>query len=207
MPLDVAELVAPAHTAVLTMELQRGVVGPSAKIPALAAEAAETGVLERAGALCRAARAAGARVVHCTAEFRADAAGSGENAPLLRHLATTDPHPHPVTGTDAAKVVPELGPEASDLISPRLHGLTPFPGTELDAMLRNLAITTVVALGVSANVGIPGMVMGAVDRGYRVVVVTDAIAGIPRSYTQQMIEHTLAQLATRLTSDEVIAAW
>jgi nicotinamidase-related amidase len=207
MPLDIAELLAPARTAVLTMELQRGVVGSSAKIPMLADEVAETGLLERAGAVCRAARAAGARVVHCTAEFRADAAGSGENAPLLRRLATTSPHPHPVVGTEAAAVVPELGPEPSDLISPRLHGLTPFPGTELDAMLRNLGVTTVVTLGVSANVGIPGMVMGAVDLGYHAVVVTDAIAGIPREYTAQVIEHTLAQLATRLTSDEVIAAW
>jgi nicotinamidase-related amidase len=74
-------------------------------------------------------------------------------------------------------------------------------------MLRNLGVTTVVTLGVSANVGIPGMVMGAVDLGYHAVVVTDAIAGIPREYTAQVIEHTLAQLATRLTSDEVIAAW
>jgi len=205
MPLDVAALVAPAHTAVLTMELQRGVVGSSAKIPMLADEVARTGLLERAGTICRAARAAGARVVHCTAEFRPDAAGSAENAPLLHHLAKSGPHP--IMGTEAASVVPELGPEPSDLVSPRLHGLTPFPGTELDAMLRNLGITTVVALGVSANVGIPGLVMGAVDRGYRVVVVTDAIAGIPRAYTAQMIEHTLAQLATRLTTDEVIAAW
>jgi nicotinamidase-related amidase len=205
MPIDLVELLAPAHTAVLTMELQRGVVGTSGKIPMLTDAVAEAGLLERAGAVCNAARAAGARVVHCTAEFRADGAGSAENAPLLRRLAKAGPHP--VAGTDEARVVAELGPDPSDLISPRVHGLTPFPGTELDPMLRNLGITTIVAMGVSANIGIPGMVMGAVDHGYRAVVVTDAIVGIPREYTAQVIEHTLAQLATRATSDEVIAAW
>ena len=68
MPLDLAELLAPAHTAVLTMELQEGVVGAAATIPALAEVVAEHGVIERAAAVVTAARAAGAHVVHCTAE-------------------------------------------------------------------------------------------------------------------------------------------
>ena len=57
------------------------------------------------------------------------------------------------------------------------------------------------------NIGITGMAMVAVDLGYRVVVVTDAVAGVPRDYSDAVMQHTLAPLATRMTSDELVAHW
>ena len=205
MPLDLAELLDPTHTAVLTMELQRGVVGDTSIVPAVAEQVAEQGIIERTAAVLGAARAAGARVVHCTVEFRPDGAGTTANAPLLR--ATAKAPSHLLTGSADAELVPQLGPEPSDLFSVRAHGLTPFPGTGLDQLLRNLGVHTVVATGVSLNVGISGMVMVAVDLGYRAVVVTDAVAGIPREYGDAVLEHTISQLATRLTADEIVAVW
>jgi len=203
--IDLAELLDPRHTAVLTMELQRGVVGDAAVIRSLADEVMARGVIERAALVVRAARAAGARVVHCTAEFRADRAGSSDNAPMLRMIAKG--HPHLLVGSVEASIVPELGPEPSDVIAARRHGLTPFAGTDLDQILRNLGVRTIVATGVSVNIGVTGMVMGAVDRGYRVALVTDAVAGVPREYADAVIEHTLAPLATRVTAAEVVAVW
>jgi len=202
---DLSEMLDPAHTAVLTMELQRGVVGDAAVIRSLADEVAALGVIDNAARVVRAARSVGARVVHCTAEFRSDRAGSSDNAPMLRMIARGDAHL--LVGSPEAAVVPELGPEPSDVIASRTHGLTPFPGTDLDQILRNLGVRTVVATGVSVNIGVTGMVMGAVDRGYRVALVTDAVAGVPRDYTEAVIEHTLAPLATRITTDDVVAAW
>jgi len=205
VPVDLGELLDPAHTAVLTMELQRGVVGDAAVIADLAEEVAALGVIDRAASVVRAARAAGAHVVHCTAEFRSDRAGSSDNAPMLRALAKGPAHL--LAGSPEAQVVPELGPEPSDLFSSRTHGLTPFPGTDLDRLLRNLGVRTVVATGVSLNIGVTGMAMVAVDLGYRVALVTDAVAGIPRDYASAMLEHTIAPLATRVTADQVVATW
>ena len=147
MPLDLPTLLEPAHTAILMMELQRGVIGDLAMIPDLADEVRATGVLARVRALCDAARANGARVVHCTAEFRADRAGSKANAPMLRGAAGTDPHL--VTGTPSAEVVPEIGVVDTDLVVPRYHGMSPFTGTQLDQLLRNCGVTTVIAAGVA----------------------------------------------------------
>ena len=205
MPIDLAELLDPTHTALVTMEMQRGVVGDAAVIRALADEVEALGVIEQATRLATAARTAGARVVHCTAEFRPDRAGSNDNAPMLRMIAKG--HPHLLAGSPEAAVVPELGPEPADVIAARRHGLTPFPGTDLDAILRNLGVRTIVATGVSVNIGITGLVMVAVDLGYRVVLATDAIAGIPRDYAVAVVEHTLARLATRLTTDEIEHVW
>ena len=205
MPIDLAELLDPAHTAVLTMELQRGVVGDRASIPALAEAVESRGVVAAAARVVRAARAADVRVVHCVAEFRPDRAGSNDNAPLLRALAKGPAHL--LTGSEETDLVAELGPEPSDVFAARRHGLTPFPGTGLDQLLRNLGVRTVVATGVSLNIGVTGLVMVAVDLGYRCVVVTDAVAGVPADYADAMLQHTLAPLATLTRSDQVVAAW
>ena len=205
MPIDLAELLAPPTTAVLTMELQRGVVGDRAVIPALRAEVARRDVIPRTAEVLAAARGAGAHVVHCVAEFRADRAGSNDNAPLLHAIATGDPHL--IVGTDSTEIVPELGPAPSDLVAARRHGLTPFPGTDLDQTLRNLGVATIVATGVSVNIGITGLVMVAVDLGYRCAVVTDAVAGVPGEYADTVLQHTLAPLATLVTAEQVTAVW
>ena len=205
MAVDLTELLTPATTAVLTMELQRGVVGDRGAIPALQAEVARRGVIAQAARVVTAARAAGARVVHCTAEFRADRAGSSDNAPLLRALARGAPNL--VIGTDATALVPEVGPAPSDVVLARRHGLTPFPGTDLDQTLRNLGVETIVATGASLNIGITGLVMVAVDLGYRCVVVTDAVVGVPAEYGDAVVQHTLAPLATLLVSDQVCDVW
>src|SRR5579863_5916112 len=76
-------LVEPSHTAVLTMELQRGVVGDMGLLPALVEEVGRSGMLRVVGEVCTAARAAGARVVHCTAESREDGAGAAVNCKIL----------------------------------------------------------------------------------------------------------------------------
>ena len=97
--------------------------------------------------------------------------------------------------------------EDADLVVSRLHGLTPFTGTSLDQLLRNLDITTVVATGASVNVGVLGLVLSAVDLGYQVVVPTDAVAGIPTDYADAVLANTVSLLATLTTSAELVAAW
>ena len=97
--------------------------------------------------------------------------------------------------------------DETDLVVPRLHGVSPFTGTSLDAALRNLGVTTVIATGVSVNLAVLGLCIEAVNLGYQVVLATDAVAGVPRDYADAVIENTLALLATRATVDDIIGAW
>lgn len=204
MPLDLDAVLDPTHVAVLTMELQRGVMGDLAMLPDLRDECVATGMLEHVAALLAAARTAGARVVHCTAEFREDRQGSGTNAPMLRASAKAG---NLIQGTPSVELVPELGPQPSDLVVPRVHGMTPFTGTALDAMLRNLGITTVIATGVSLNVGVTGMAIEAVGLGYEVVVPPDAVAGLPREYAEAVLQHTIPVIAYRIPTPQIIETW
>jgi len=110
-------------------------------------------------------------------------------------------------GTEGAKLVAELGPDERDIVVPRIHGLTPFTQTSLDQILRNLSIRTLIVTGVSVNLGIFGTVMSAVDLGYNVIIVRDGVCGVPREYSDAVLENSLSLLATIASADDVIGAW
>lgn len=200
---DLAELVAPGHTAVITQECQGAVVGAEAGLPALAEEARRR-ALPAIGTLLPVARAAGVNVVHCLVWRRPDGLGSNHNAKLFalgRRGVSVTP------GSAGAALLPEFGPEPSDLVLGRQHGLGPMGGTDLDAVLRNLGVRTIVAVGVSLNVAIPNLVMDAVNAAYDVVVPRDAVAGVPAEYGEAIIENTLSMIATLTTTEELLTAW
>jgi len=80
-------------------------------------------------------------------------------------------------------------------------------GTALEVTLRNLGVTTVIATGFSINIGIFGMLLGAVDLGFSAVLPVDCVGGIPEDYAQSVLDNSLALLATRTTADDLIALW
>jgi nicotinamidase-related amidase len=200
------ELIRPGSTAVLTMELQRGIVGASALLPALADQVAEAGTLARVAQLLDAARAVGVPVVHATVARRADGRGARSNAPVLQR-ADAAANNNLVIGTESAQVMPELGPHPSDIVVERHHGVTPFTGTSLDAVLRGLYVDSVVLVGVSLNMGIPGATMEAIGLGYSVVIPTDAVAGVPVAYAADVVRNSLRLLATLCTVQEIVSSW
>ena len=198
-----AELAAPGHTAIVTQECQGAVIGPNAGLAVLAEEARRV-ALPNITRLLPAARAAGAHIVHCLVQRRPDGLGANHNAKIFAiGRGSVDITP----GSPGAAVLPELGPEPTDLVLHRWHGVGPMGGTDLDAVLRNLDVSTVVVVGVSLNVAIPNLVMDAVNAAYRVIVPRDAVAGIPAEYATAIIDNTLSLLATITTTDELLGVW
>jgi biuret amidohydrolase len=166
MKIDLADIAAPAHTAIVTQELQGAVVGSNAGLGALAKEARRQALpnIER---LLPAARDAGVHVVHCLVQRREDGLGANRNAPIfMMGRKQVDISP----GSEGAALLPEFGPAPDDVVLRRWHGIGPMGGTDLDTILRNLGISTIVAVGVSVNVAITNLVMDAVNAAYRVVV-------------------------------------
>jgi nicotinamidase-related amidase len=112
-----------------------------------------------------------------------------------------------VIGAEAVEVLDEIGVEGDDILFFRQHGLSPMQGTELDSMMRNAGVQTIVIVGVSANIAIPNTTFDAVNRSYQVVIPRDAIAGTPPEYTEQLLQHTLGYIATITTTADVVTAW
>ena len=205
MPVDLAVLAAPGRTAVLTMEIQRGVVGDLTAFPQLAEAADRVGLVANTARLLQAARQLGMPVIHCTAEFRADRAGSVVNCQLIAAMVRNTEHL--LVGTAPTELIHELGPEPSDLVCPRLHGVSPFSGTSLDIWLRSLGVETVVATGVSVNLGVLGLAIEACNLGYQVVVPRDAVAGLPAEYADAVLDNTFPLISTLTSTDSLLAAW
>jgi nicotinamidase-related amidase len=205
VPLDLAELVAPAHTALVLQEVQNGVVGSPSALPALAEAAAAVDLIPNCARLAHAARSVGVTVVHCTAETRDDGRGANRNARLFGGVKKSPVRLSP--GSRAVQVPDEIGVAPEDIVLPRYHGVGPMTGTQLDSILRNLGATTIVGVGVSVNVGMTNLAFDAVNRGYQIVMPRDAIAGVPGDYAQAVIDNTLALVATISTTDAVLSAW
>lgn len=203
--MELGDLVGADRTAVVTMELERGVVGDLAGIPSLAAAAAERSTLQACGRLVAGARAAGVTVVHAIAQWRADRSGTTFNTPLVRSLQGRADQI--LEGTPAVELVRELGDCSSDLRSIRTDGLGPFTGSDLAELLGAAGVRTVVACGVSLNVGVLGLCLGAAELGYEVVVPTDAVVGVPVDYGDLVLRHTLAAVATLSDVDTILSRW
>ncbi|MEV7171759.1 cysteine hydrolase [Streptomyces sp. NPDC093224] len=195
----------PGTTALLTVECQNGVVGEESALPELAKEARDSGMLERVAALVDAARGAGVQVLHAVAERRPDGRGANGNARLFR--AAERLPVRQLTGSRAVEVAAPITVAEQDLVLRRLHGLSPMAGTDLDALLRNLGVRTLVVTGVSSNIAVPNTVFDAVNLGYRVVVPADAIAGVPATCTAEVIRNSLSLVATITTTQALLDAW
>ena len=203
-------LLDPAKTAVVTNEMQRGIIGADVLLPALSEQVIERGLIPHAAKVCDAAHRVGARVVHCTVETRSDGQGFAANCAIFAlsaKMRERDGVGSNDAGTEGAKLVPELGDDPRDIVVPRINGMTPMITTGLDQILRNLGVTTIVVMGVSVNLGITGLCLAALDHGYQVVLVRDAVAGVPNSYADLVIDNSLSLISTVTTTDELLTIW
>jgi len=190
----------PRSTALLFVECQRGVIGDLSVLPALA-EAAQP-------ALAAMARlAAGARAVqvaHLTYLPLAGGRSASQRSPLMRATASTASW----QASDAPlEIVPEIGAGPDDLVLPRHQGISPVHRTEVLTILRNMGIDTIVVAGVSTNLAVPLVAVGAADEDFAVTVATDATVGTPPEHHASMLRHSLAFVARLATTDEMLAEW
>jgi nicotinamidase-related amidase len=92
-------------------------------------------------------------------------------------------------------------------VLPRHQGISPVYRTEVLALLRNLGVDEVIVAGVSTNLAIPLVAVGAADEDFGVTVATDASVGTPAAHHASMLEHSLAYVARLATVDELLAGW
>jgi biuret amidohydrolase len=205
VPVDLGVLLEPSRTALLLMECQEGIVGEGGTLSALADAVRRNGTVPQIARVLAAARTRGVPVFHCLMARRPDGAGAAANCLLL---AATRKSARPLLpGSPQQAPVAALAPADGEWVVTRWHGITPFHGTELDSLLRNLGVRTVVATGVSVNVGILGLVIEAVNAGYQVVIPREAVAGTPEEYVAAVMDHTLRLLATLAPVDRVVGVW
>lgn len=190
--------------ALLINEGQRGVIDPEVSfLPAIAAQVKERGMIERIAALATAFRSHGLPVFHTPVVHRPDyrdvKANSRLSAMTLKQRTLTE-------GTVEASYAKTLEPQDGDFEIKRTSGFIAMCATQVDAMLRRMDVSTIVLVGVSTNVAIPGNAIVAAELGYHVVVPEDCIAGSDPEAHKAIIENQLRMIARMVTSADLIAA-
>jgi len=85
-----------------------------------------------------------------------------------------------------------------------------FESPEFCEIVDEIGCSTVICTGVETDVCVLGTVMTAMDRGYRVIVVSDAVHGSTPASHEATLNHTYRRFEDQIeigTTDEVIAAW
>lgn len=192
----------PRRCAVLVIDMARDFVEPGGTI----AEAGGAAYRERAAAvvpplrrLLAAARRAGATVVYAT-----DSHEPGD--PELRKWP-----PHAMRGTRWAEIVPELSPESGDVVLGK-RTYSPFHGTELEAILRERGIGTLLITGLHTDCCCRHASGDAFQKGYDLVWVTDTLQAFTPEAHEAGLRYFRDWYATDpeeqfKTADAVIAAW
>lgn len=178
----------PAHTALVLVDLQRGVVSRD-----LAPHPADT-VLENSLQLTEAFRAVGAPVVLLQVEPRTG--GPARPTDLGDRTGATRPAPGPV--------VDELRPLGDVVVTK--HGWSGFHETTLDAELRSRGVDTVVLGGLATTMGVESTARAAYEHGYAVVVVEDATSCLDAVMHEFTVARVFPLIARVTTTAAAIAA-
>jgi nicotinamidase-related amidase len=179
-------------TALVLIDLQSGIVARET------APYSASQVVEKGRRLAEAFRGKGGTVVYVRVDMR-DFLNLPVDAP------SRDPNaPSPPAG--ASELVPESGFRAGDLLVTK-HHWGAFAGTELEQLLRQRGIDTVVLGGISTNVGVESTARQGTGLGFAFVVVEDACAtSMGEEAHRFAFEKIFPRLARVRKSSEVIGA-
>lgn len=192
----------PSSTALVISECQNGMTNPEyATNKPLVEQVTKRRTIENIAALAAALRPLGVPVFHVTIAAYPGFRAWKSNC-LLAGSLTKRPL---VVGDPSVDIHPLLTPEPTDYVIERHRGLTSFHGTELEPLLRNLGVETVIMTGVSVNVAVNGSTIEAVNRGFSVVMPQDCVAGATEETHTFMLDNILRLLATITTSSEIVA--
>ena len=152
----------PAHTALVVIDLQKGIVAMPAEPHSTAT------VVAKAALLADECRSRGIFVVLVHVGPSPD--GRDALVPIVDEPARRQA---PAPGWD--ELLPELGPRSGDhVVRKRQWGA--FYGTDLDLQLRRRQVGSILLCGISTNVGVESTARDAYERGYQQIFVEDACA-------------------------------
>jgi len=183
----------PAKTALVVIDLQKGIVGMPLE-PRAASD-----VVRNAARLAAALRPKGVFVVL----VRVTGSPDGKDrlhpvcdAPMMAGVKLAD---------DWSEPVPEMTPQKGDhVLIKKQWGA--FYGTDLDLQLRRRGITTIVLCGIATCFGVESTARDAYERGYEQILVEDAMTSRSAAEHEHAITRVFPRLGRVRKTDEVIAA-
>jgi len=184
-----------ARAAVVSLDMQAGVVSVYVK---------DAGLIARAADVMRAARQARVRVVHVKVAFRPGVPEANSRNAFLSTVKASAPHQRFFQG-DSGEIHPGLAPDPADLIVTKSR-VSAFAGTDLDLLLHANEIHTLIVFGIATSGAVLSTALHAVDGDYRVVIVQDCCADLDEAAHACLLEKILPRQAVVVPAGSVMEA-
>ena len=209
---ELSELVDPAHTALVVVDMQRDFCVPGWACDKLGVDITMyPPMIPRLARLIEGARAAAVPVIYIQMTVlpnRASESPAQIRFNLRLHLASHgegEPLRYTQDGSEGQAILDELAPEDGDLIVKKYRS-SGFWGTNLDLLLRSNGIKSVVVTGCTTEGCVESTARDALFNDYYVVVAEDCVASDDRE------QHDASMLLMRnrfdiASTDEILAVW
>ena len=178
-------------TALVLIDLQNGIVGRPVQ-----PHSADS-VIKASRAMADAFRDKGATVVYVRVDL----------ANLLKlnvDISRFDPNAAPPPAS-ASELVPEAGCSNGDLTITKRQW-SAFGGTDLESLLRERGVDTIVLAGIATNYGVESTLRHAVALSFHVVIAEDACSSLNADAHAFTVKNIFPLLSRVRSSQEVIAA-
>lgn len=209
---ELSELVDPAHTALVVVDMQRDFCVPGWAFDKLGVDITMyPPMIPRLARLIEGARAVAVPVIYIQMTVlpnRASESPAQIRFNLRLHLASHgegEPLRYTEDGSEGQAILDELAPKDGDLIVKKYRS-SGFWGTNLDLLLRSNGIKSVVVTGCTTEGCVESTARDALFNDYYVVVAEDCVASDDRE------QHDASMLLMRnrfdiASTDEILAVW
>lgn len=192
-----------SKTVLLALDYDNDIVHPDGKFAAwgFPQEVVRRNVLPNTQGLLATARRAGVPVVYVKVAFRPGMAGIPQNAPLWQGAAQAEAL---VEGTWGAEIHDDMKPQPGEIVVVKRR-VSAFYHTDLQLVLAQLNVTTLIICGVATNYTVEGTARDAADSGYEVIIAEDCCSTLTEEAHQASLG-SLGLLATVSNSKEIAEA-
>ena len=208
---ELSELVDPAHSALVVVDMQRDFCHPGGAFDRLGVDISMyPPVIPRIASLLQGARAAGVQVIYIQMTVlpgRKSESPAQIRFNLRMHLAEAGGEAlgYTADGSVGQEILPELAPVDGDLVVKKYRS-SAFWGTNLDLLLRSNGIKSLIVAGCTTEGCVESTARDALFNDYYVVVVEDCVASDDRA------QHEASLLLMRhrfdsATAEEVLGVW
>ena len=200
----------PAKTAIVSIDMHRGHLDPSPDCPCPAPRARD--IVAPIDAFHDRARALGVPIIHVRSVLRRGGVDdvNGISAAWRRTFplyvgAIRNSDAHAIEGTPWTEFVTRVAP--GDLLVETKKRLSAFYPTDLDFLLRNMRVETVVLNGGFTDCCVLNAAFDASNHNYRVVILRDLVRGTNDAMEDAALKIVSLHLGLVMDAADLLNAW
>ena len=183
----------PAHTALLSMDCQNGIVSIYTK-------GDKEAFLARVASTLSHARSAGMKVIHVQVGFRLGLPEVSSRNTLFGAIKSSEQHQKLFQGS-LGEIPAAIAPKEGEIVITK-HRVSAFAGTDLEMILRANDIDTLVLFGIATSGVVLSTLLEASDADFRLAVIKDCCADLDPDLHDCLINKFFPSRASVLSAHE-----